>query len=49
MTEYQKIINLLEKTPSQPTKFRRKNWVELIMTHVERKALIVKSNVKLQC
>ena len=26
--EYQKIINLLENTPSQPTKFRTKNWAE---------------------
>ena len=26
--EYQKIIDLLEKTPNQPTKFRTKNWVE---------------------
>ena len=28
--EYQKIINLLENTPNQPTKFRTKNWVEII-------------------
>ena len=28
MTEYQKIINLLENTPNQPTKFRTKSWVE---------------------
>ena len=27
--EYQRIINLLDNTPNQPTKFRRKNWVEL--------------------
>ena len=27
--EYQKIINLLEKTPNQPSKFRTKNWVEV--------------------
>ena len=27
---YQKIIiNLLENTPNQPTKFRTKNWVEV--------------------
>ena len=26
--EYQKIINLLENTPNQPTKFRTKNWAE---------------------
>ena len=27
--EYQKIINLLENTPNQPTKFRIKAWVEI--------------------
>ena len=27
--EYQKIINLLENTPNQPTKFRTKSWVEI--------------------
>ena len=27
--EYQKVINLLEKTPNQPTKFRTKKWVEI--------------------
>ena len=27
--EYQKIINLLEKTPNQPIKFRTKNLIEL--------------------
>ena len=26
---YQKIINLLENTPNQPSKFRTKNWVEV--------------------
>ena len=25
--EYQKIINLLDNTPNQPSKFRTKNWV----------------------
>ena len=25
--EYQKIINLLDNTPNQPTKFRTKNWI----------------------
>ena len=24
--EYQKIINLLDNTPNQPSKFRTKNW-----------------------
>ena len=27
--EYQKIINMLDNTPNQPTKFRTKNWVEI--------------------
>ena len=27
--EYQKIINLLENTPNQLSKFRTKNWVEV--------------------
>ena len=27
--ECQKIINLLENTPNQPTKLRTKNWVEI--------------------
>ena len=27
--EYQKIINLLNNTPNQPTKFRTKKWVEI--------------------
>ena len=27
--EYKKIINLLDNTPSQPTKFRTENWVEI--------------------
>ena len=27
--EYQWLINLLDNTPNQPTKFRTKNWVEI--------------------
>ena len=26
---YQKIINLLENAPNQPSKFRTKNWIEV--------------------
>ena len=26
--EYQKIINFVDNTPTQPSKFRTKNWVE---------------------
>ena len=27
--KYQKIINLLDKSPNQPSKLKRKNWVEI--------------------
>ena len=27
--QYQKIINSLDKTSNQPTKFRTKNWIEI--------------------
>ena len=27
--EYQKVINLLDNTLNQPSKFRTKNWVQL--------------------
>ena len=27
--EYQKIMNLLDNKPSQPTKFKTKTWVEI--------------------
>ena len=27
--QYQKIINLLDNTPNQPSKFRTKNWVKI--------------------
>ena len=27
--EYQKIINLLDNTPNQPSKFKAKHWVEI--------------------
>ena len=26
---YQKVINLLDNTPNQPTKFKTKNWVQI--------------------
>ena len=43
--QYKKIINLLENTPNQPSKFRRKNWVEI--NDESRGTLIVKLNSKL--
>ena len=27
--EYQKIINVLENSPNEPSKFRTKKWVEI--------------------
>ena len=27
--EYQKILNLLDNSPNQPSKFRTKNWAEI--------------------
>ena len=27
--EYQKIINLLNSTPNEPSKFRTKNWLRI--------------------
>ena len=27
--EYQKVINLLDNTTNEPSKFRTKNWVEM--------------------
>ena len=27
--EYQKIMNFLDNTPNQPTKFKSKNWAEI--------------------
>ena len=48
--EYQKVINLLDKTPNQPSKFRTKNCVEINdNSHMERITSIVKLNLRLQC
>ena len=54
MMEYQKIINFIEKTPNQLSKFRTKNWVEInddsCGTHntnsqIKFKTLILKSSL----
>ena len=42
--EYRKIINLLDNTPDQQSKFRTKIGSKYIMTHVEHTALIIKLN-----
>ena len=46
--KYIKIINLLDNTPNQPTKFIKKIGLKKIMVHVERITSIVKLNLKLQ-
>ena len=47
--EYQKIIDLLDKTPNQPTKYRTKNWVEIHDNSRGTITQLVKLNLKLQC
>ena len=47
--EYQKIINLLDNTQNQPSKFRTKNWVEIYYDAYGTITLIVKLKLKLQC
>ena len=42
--EYQKIINVLENTPNQPSKFRTKNWVEV--SDQSRKTYNANSQIK---
>ena len=52
--KYQKIINLLNNTPSHPTKFRTKEWVEInddkrgtykINSQIKFKASVLKSSL----
>ena len=47
--DYQKIINLLDNTLDQPSRFKTTNWVEIIMNHVEIMTKIIKLDLKLQC
>ena len=42
--EYQKVINLLDNTQNQPTKYRTKNWVEI--NDEEHRAYNTKSQIK---
>ena len=52
--EYQKIINLLENRPNQPSKFRTKSWVEVndeshvtynVNNQVKFKTLMLRSSI----
>ena len=48
--EYQKLANLIDdNTLNQPSKFRTRNWVEIMMNQEEHIMLIVKLSLKLQC
>ena len=42
--EYHKIINLLDNTSNQPSKFKTKNWVDI--NHESRGTYITKSQIK---
>ena len=46
---YQKIINLLDNTNNQPSKFKTKNWVDLNDDAFEHTAQTIKSKARLQC
>ena len=47
--EYQKVANLIDDTSNQPSKFRTRNCVEIMMNQEEHIMLIVKLSLKLQC
>ena len=49
MNKYQKIINLLDNTANQSSKFRSKNWVEIHDESQEHITKITKLDLKLQC
>ena len=46
--EYQKIANNLDSASNQPSKFRTRNWVEIMMNQ-EEDILVMILNLKLQC
>ena len=46
--EYQRIINLLDNTPNQSSKFRTRIWVKQIINYVES-IKIRNLSLKLQC
>ena len=47
--EYQKIVNLLDNTSNQPSKFRIKNWLKQMMNQEEHTVLVAKLNSKPKC
>ena len=46
--EYEKIANLLNNESDQPSKFRTRNWVEIMMNE-EKIMQIATLNLRLQC
>ena len=53
--EYQKIANLIDDTPNQPSKFRTKNWVEIndesrgtynVGSQIKFKTIMLKSSLR---
>ena len=49
--KYQKLINLLDNTPNQPTKFRTESWVEIsddVHGYIPCTYSLIKFNVKNQ-
>ena len=47
--EYRKIINLLDNTPNQPSKFRTENYVEINDDSRGRILQTAKLSLKMQC
>ena len=45
--EYQKIINLLDNTPNQPSKFITRNWVRI--NDESRGTYSAKSDINFKC
>ena len=43
--EYNKIINLLDNAPNQPTSFRTKNWVEINVERIKFKTSVLMSSL----
>ena len=46
--EYQKVINKIDDTKNQPSKFRTRNWIQINDESRETVMLIVILNLKLQ-
>ena len=46
--EYQKIINMIDDTKNQPSKFRTRNWIQINDESRETVMVIVILNLKLQ-